>query len=103
VTPAPPQVPPGHARATIDSVPPGARATIDGHVIGVTPAVANVAHGKHTLVLELAGYQRLSQPLEIHAAERAVTVAPRLVREGGGAAPAVPHKGQGHPGGGRAP
>ncbi|HEY3357231.1 MAG TPA: protein kinase [Polyangia bacterium] len=84
---APP--PANAARVTVDSIPPGAHALIDGRPIGITPAVAHVAHGRHQLVLELNGYRRVAQPLEIHVSDRALTVSPKLERE---AAPRPPVK-----------
>jgi len=63
--PPPPPPPQVRARVTITTTPAGAQAAIDGIVLGPTPAVANVAPGRHTLVVEAPGYRRRAQPLEI--------------------------------------
>jgi tRNA A-37 threonylcarbamoyl transferase component Bud32 len=45
------------APLTLESVPPGAQVTVDGHPAGKTPVTVRVALGTHSIRLERAGYQ----------------------------------------------
>ena len=50
------------ARLRIESTPPGARATVDGRIVGVTPVPrVDVDPGEHPVVVELAGYEPFAQ------------------------------------------
>jgi hypothetical protein len=54
-----PQV--GHVK--FKSTPPGARITIDGQVIGVTPLDWDLPPGKHTIQMDKAGFEPQSREL----------------------------------------
>ena len=43
-------------KVRIDSAPQGATVKVDGTAVGVTPYSGSLTKGKHTIVLELAGY-----------------------------------------------
>lgn len=47
----------GHAKLRIASAPAGARALVDGRVVGETPLVVTLTGGKHALQLDLPGYK----------------------------------------------
>jgi hypothetical protein len=57
--------PPQTISITINSVPQGAIASLDGKEIGTTPKIAEVAPGKHMLVFSKNGYSTGQFPLEI--------------------------------------
>jgi hypothetical protein len=57
---------------TVDSRPRGARVTIDGRAIGVTPLSASgLAPGVHTVRVELAGYKPVTTEVTVKAGETA--------------------------------
>jgi len=56
----------------VDSRPKGARVTIDGHVIGVTPTSApGLKIGVHAVRVELAGYKTVTTNVTVKAGETA--------------------------------
>lgn len=56
----------------VDSRPKGARVTIDGHGIGVTPLTApGLKPGVHTVRVELAGYKTVTTTVTVKAGENA--------------------------------
>jgi hypothetical protein len=58
-----PQV--GHVK--FKSTPPGARITIDGQVIGVTPIDWDVPPGKHTILMDKPGFEPQSRELIVES------------------------------------
>jgi hypothetical protein len=53
----------GHVK--FKSTPPGARITIDGHPIGVTPLDWDLPPGKHTIQMDKEGFQPQSRELVV--------------------------------------
>jgi eukaryotic-like serine/threonine-protein kinase len=55
----------------VDSRPPGARVTVDGRDVGVTPVTIPVAAGEHTVRFEMAGYQPVATTARVEPGARA--------------------------------
>jgi hypothetical protein len=60
-----PLAPPRKVSITINSVPQGATLTVDGTEMGVTPKIAQLAVGKHTLGFVKEGFNNGTFPMEI--------------------------------------
>ena len=62
---------------SIDSVPSGAKVSVDGNAAGITPVVVSLAAGTHTLAFEKDGYKAGSSSLTVapdQASGRTITV-----------------------------
>jgi hypothetical protein len=72
--PAAASAPPAAASGSllVDSRPPGARVTVDGRDVGLTPVtVGTLAPGDHTVRIELAGYQPIATTARVEPGVRA--------------------------------
>lgn len=63
----------GVQQVSVLSDPPGARVTIDGAAVGVTPWTGEIQRGYHTLTLELAGFEKEERSFDLPPA-RAIDV-----------------------------
>ena len=82
IEPAPPAGPdPGGpvAGVTVESRPPGARITVDGAPLGVTPLLVSLAFGPHAIRLELEGYEPWMREVTVTASE-SIRIAASLER-----------------------
>lgn len=70
----------GHAK--LKSNPPGARITIDGQPIGVTPLDWDLPPGKHTIQMDTPGHQSQSQDIHVESNKSRLVVM-TLPPEGG--------------------
>ena len=63
---------------SVDTGPVGAHVFVDGHYVGVTPVVWDVAVGSHVVRIEREGYERWSGAVQA-VAEKTVNVAVKLL------------------------
>ena len=61
----------GTGSLLVDSRPPGARVTVDGRDVGVTPVTVPVAAGEHSVRFEMAGYQPVTATARVEPGARA--------------------------------
>ena len=71
------------APVNIASNPPGAQISIDGEILGTTPAQLELVQGQHALELRLPGYNAFNEDLEVTAGEPYVLGAIELVQADG--------------------
>jgi hypothetical protein len=68
------------AMITVQTVPEGARVTIDGSTIGVTPLEYGLLPGRHVVVIDASGYERVTRTV-VAAADEPTTVQVALTAE----------------------
>jgi hypothetical protein len=62
---SPPPKPAGTVKCTFLSAPPGAEITLDGHYVGSTPSVLNLATGAHGVSISMPGFAHWSRELTV--------------------------------------
>jgi hypothetical protein len=51
----------------VSSSPTGANLTVDGELVGNTPAILKLAPGKHTLTVKMSGYKDWSREVTVQS------------------------------------
>jgi hypothetical protein len=64
-TPASPD--PAKGAVIVSSSPTGANLTVDGDLVGNTPAILKLAPGKHTLTVKMSGYKDWSREVTVQS------------------------------------